>query len=112
MPYEVMRRFGLGYENTPADFYDARSGHGTKGSAVSPERWRGAVPVLKYEKGHLREIRLHPIDLGGHLPRHERGRPMLADKGGESYAAVIAHYQEVSRPFGTKIGDDGVIRVG
>lgn len=112
VPYEVMSRFGLGHENTPADFYDARSGHGTRGSAVSPERWRGAVPVLKYEKGQLREIKLHPIDLGPQLPRHERGRPMLAEKGGEAYRAVIAHYQEVSRPFGTTISDDGVVKVG
>lgn len=111
VPYEVMSRFGLGHENTPADFYDMRSGQGTKGSAVSPERWRGAIPVLNYEKGRLKEIRLHPIDLGGHLPRHERGRPMLAEKGSESYKAVIAHYQEVSRPFGTKISDEGVIKV-
>lgn len=111
VPYEVMSRFGLGHDNTPADFFEARSGHGTRGSAVTPERWRGVVPVLKYDKGRLKTIQLNPIDLGPQLPRHERGRPMLADKGSEAFRAIVAHFQKVSAPFGTKISDDGLITV-
>ncbi len=111
VPYDLMARFGLGHENTPSDFYDARSGHGTRGSAVSPERWRGVVPILKYSKGQLRTIQLHPIDLGPQLPRHERGRPLLADEGSDAFKAIIAHFQKVSSPFGTKISDDGLIKV-
>ena len=109
IPYELMSRFGLGHDNTPADFYAARSGNGTRGSAVSPEKCRGVVPVLKYSKGQLKEIKLNPIDLGFHLPAHERGRPMLAEKDSEVYRAIISHYQRVSKAFGTVISDDGLI---
>lgn len=112
IPYELMSRFGLGHDSTPADFYDSRSGHGTRGSAASPERWQGVAPVLKYEKGQLRTIRLHPFDLGAHLPRHERGRPLLAEKGSRTFRSVIAYLQKVSHPLGTAISDDGVIDVG
>ena len=111
VPYEVMSRFGLGHDNTPADFFAARSGNGTRGSAVTPERWRGVVPVLKYDKHRLQTIQLNPIDLGPQLPRHERGRPMLAEQGSEAYRAIIAHFQKVSAPFGTKISDAGLITV-
>ena len=112
IPYELMHRFGLGFEGTPADFYDSREGKGVKASAAAaPEKWRAVVPVLKYDHRQLMEIRLHPIDLGSQLPRHERGRPILAEKGSDIFRSVISHYQKVSKPFGTTISDDGLITV-
>lgn len=112
IPYELMSRFGLGHDNTPADFYDSRSGHGTKGSAASAERWHGVVPVLKYDKGQLKTIQLHPYDLGAQLPKHEAGRPILAERGSETFRSAISYFKKVSSPLGTKISDDGLITVG
>ena len=110
-PYEIFARFGLGHENTPSEFYDARSGKGTKGFHVVPEMWESAVAVLSYESKRISSIKLHPIDLALRLPRHQRGRPVLADPGSEIYRNVISRYQRMSDAFGTVISNDGVVRI-
>jgi len=110
-PYELLARFGLGHDNTPADFYEARSGKGTKGHHIAPEMWESAVVVLKYEAHKLKSMRLHPIDLAMRLPRHARGRPILAAPGSDIYRSVIKRFQRLSEPLGTKISDDGEVQV-
>ncbi len=113
-PYDVMARFGLGYENTPADFYDARSGNDTRGQSVNPRNWETAVAMLTYKGKQLKEIRLHPVDLGMGLPRGQRGRPLLAEPGGEVSNRVLAKFGQMSEPFGTRIEIEdgaGVIRL-
>jgi poly-gamma-glutamate capsule biosynthesis protein CapA/YwtB (metallophosphatase superfamily) len=112
-PYDHMARFGLGYENTPADLYDARSGNETRGQSINSRSWESAIAMLSYKGKKLKEIRLHPIDLGMGLPRGQRGRPLLAEPGGEVSRRVLKKLQQMSEPFGTKIvikNGTGVIR--
>ena len=108
VPYDVMKRTGLGYENTPADFHDARVAAGGIGSATGLG-WESVVVTLTYAKRQLKDIRLYPIDLGIGLPRSYNGRPVLAAAGNELNRRVLERFQEMSKPYGTEIQiDNGV----
>ena len=117
MPWDNMTRVGLGWEATPADFFDFRSGREHldewAGFAVEPFRWRNAVATITFKAKQLLEIRLYPIDLGFKRPRSQRGRPALAD--GKVAEEVLSLFQRLSAPYGTRVDVEdgvGVIKVG
>jgi len=59
------------------------------------------VAVCNYNAGKLKEIVLHPIDLGYGRPIPQRGRPVLAD--GDVAKEILIWLKNASEPFGTKI---------
>ena len=70
------------------------------------------VATCNYAGGELKEIQLHPIDMGFGRPIAQRGRPVLAE--GPIAQETLKWLQEVSQPFGTEIkieGDVGMIRL-
>jgi poly-gamma-glutamate synthesis protein (capsule biosynthesis protein) len=95
-----MKRFGLGYEHTPADFYDERIRHGWNSNV---EGWESVAVTCKYEAKQLKEIRLYPVDLGMGRPRGQAGRPVLAQPGSEVNRRVLERFQSMSATYGTKI---------
>ena len=112
-PADAYARYGLGWDNTPADFYDTRSRNQTVAQDINRENWQSAVATLNWEDGGLKEIQLHPIDLGIGLPMGQRGRPVLADS--EVAQEVLDRYQRCSDRFNTKIERSkgiGIIKVG
>jgi poly-gamma-glutamate synthesis protein (capsule biosynthesis protein) len=112
VPFEGYRRFDLGHEHTPGDFFEARSDAGKRGFPADPVFWRSVVGVCHYEGKALKEVRLYPIDMGFGRPIPQRGRPLLAE--GQAAQETLEWLQYVSAPFGTKIdidGDVGVIRL-
>ena len=112
LPDEAYRRFGLGYDQTPGDYLDTRSGGGTRAFAGDPVFWRSVVAVCNYGGGELENILLYPIEMGYGLPISQRGRPVLSE--GPVAQEILAWLQQVSEPYGTKISiedDIGVIRV-
>ncbi len=112
VPPEGYRRFSLDNTSTPGEFFDVRADYGKRGFPADPVFWESVVPVCRYEGKELKEIRLHPIDLGFGLPIPQRGRPMLAR--GDKARKVLEFLQEASDPFGTTIaieGEEGVIRL-
>jgi poly-gamma-glutamate capsule biosynthesis protein CapA/YwtB (metallophosphatase superfamily) len=94
-------RYGLGWENTPADFYYTRSRNETVGQDIHKENWQSFVADVSWESKKLKEIRLHPIDLGKGLPMGQRGRPVLAE--GEVAREILERIQRCSKPFSTNI---------
>lgn len=112
VPDESYRRFQLGYDDTPGDYLDTRSGSGTRAFAGDSIFWRSAIAVCDYKGGDLKEVRLYPIDLGHGKPIPQRGRPVLAR--GNVAREILEWLQQTSEPFGTDIqieGDIGVIRL-
>ncbi|MQF70151.1 CapA family protein, partial [SAR202 cluster bacterium AD-804-J14_MRT_500m] len=111
LPEEAYRRFNLGYDQTPGDYLDIRSGGGTSSFAADPVFWQSVVPVCNFRNGLLKEVLLYPIDMGFQKPIGQRGRPVLAQ---ESKAESILRWlDKLSRPFGTEIQIEhgiGVIR--
>ena len=111
VPPEGYRRFGLGYDQTPGDFFEARSDTGKRGFPADPVFWQSVVGVCHYEARALKEVRLYPIDMGFGRPIPQRGRPLLAQ--GQVAHDILTWLQHVSEPFGTKItiaDDVGIIR--
>ena len=112
VPDEAYRMYNLGYEQTPGDYLDTRSGGGSRAFAADPVFWQSVVAVCNYAGGALREIVLHPIDMGYGRPIPQRGRPVLAE--GPIAQETLKWLQDVSKPFGTEItieGDVGMIRL-
>ncbi len=59
------------------------------------------TPRMVFDGDGLKELTLHPIELGQRKPRSQRGRPMLAEPAvGEKILCVM---QKLSEPYGTKI---------
>ena len=78
VPEPVYRGLNLGDEHNPGDWGLARSGGGQFGFAADPVFYRSVVALCDYVNGELKEIRLHPIDLGFQQPMSQRGRPVMA----------------------------------
>lgn len=116
VPLDNMIRSGVAnaWEATPADFFDSRAGAERdgkrKGDAVNPAIWRDVIATTVFHGSTLQSIELHPIDLGLDLPRSQRGRPTRAS--GESAAAVLELFRELSDRLGTRVlVDKGVGRI-
>ena len=112
VPQAAYDGFGLGAEDTPGDWGWGRSQGGQHGHAANPVFYRSVVPQCRYVDGALKEVCLHPVDLGFQRPIGQRGRPVLAE--GEVAEEVLSWLQRVSSPFGTEIkidGNKGVIRL-
>ncbi len=110
VPQDNIERQGLGWESTPADFYDARAaynaqGKPTRGQSVQPIRWQSTLPVMTFKNHELSKIDLYPVDLGFATKRSMQGRPLLAD--GAVAREIMERFQDFSRPFHTTINIQG-----
>jgi poly-gamma-glutamate synthesis protein (capsule biosynthesis protein) len=111
-PQDQYENFGLGWNATPADIYDVRAGYQgdgvgrpTKGQSVTPHNWQSGMHRVKFEGGKLKEIRIHPVDVGFGKPRWQQGRPMLAEC--EVAQEILERYRRLSKPFGTQVQIEG-----
>jgi poly-gamma-glutamate synthesis protein (capsule biosynthesis protein) len=112
-PADAYYRYNLGLEHTPADFYDARSGKQTRGQDVDRLNWQSVVAIVTWGGQQLKEVQLHPVDLGIGLPMGQRGRPVAAT--GEVAQEILERFQQMSEPFCTTIDivdGVGVIKAG
>ena len=111
-PQESYDRMGLGMDAVAADWMSARSADETRGFPADPSIWRTVIATVRWQDWKVRELVLHPIDLGFGTSWGQRGRPMLADKkvGGE----ILENLRELSDAFGTKVeieNNVGVVRL-
>jgi poly-gamma-glutamate synthesis protein (capsule biosynthesis protein) len=101
------QNFGLGHDQTPGDFFTARSDSGKRGFPADPVFWQSVVAVCDYEAKGLKEVKLYPIDIGFGRPIPQRGRPMLAEE--QVAHDILTWLQTLSEPFGTEIQIDGTV---
>ncbi len=115
MPADFYERYSLDpYSGTPADAYDARmkpqkrpGAPESKWFADDQKYWISVVPQMAFEEDGLKELRLHPIELGQEKPRSQRGRPKFAK--GELADKILEIMTKLSKPYGTTITNvDGV----
>jgi poly-gamma-glutamate synthesis protein (capsule biosynthesis protein) len=81
-------------------------------TGLRPINFESLVTETKYDKGQLVEIRLYPTSGGWDGPISQLGMPRTAPPA--MAQRILAHVQELSKPFGTKISIEnnvGVIRV-
>lgn len=80
-----------------------------------PIWYESVVAITEFDSGgHVREIKLYPIDLGyKRIPNVDVGVPRLASA--ELSRTILEQLQQLSKPYGTHIaiqGNIGVIRIG
>jgi poly-gamma-glutamate capsule biosynthesis protein CapA/YwtB (metallophosphatase superfamily) len=112
VPSYPFDRFGLDPRSTPSDFFDHRTGNGTKGHPVTAEFWQSIAAICRFENRALSRIDIYPVDLGYGRPRSQRGRPMLADA--QLGQTILARLAQLSAKYGTVIEQQpgqGVIRM-
>ena len=91
----------LAHEDTPADFYDARSENDQRGFPADPVYWESVVARCEFKGRELRGFTLHPIELGYGKRRSQRGRPLLA--GPAVARRALERIKRLSAPLGTDI---------
>ena len=100
---------GMGPESRPGDWCWARSDGGKKGMSGNPAFYRSVVARCHFDGLAVKEIRLHPIDLGFGRPIAQRGRPLMADH--EVSTEILRELQNVCAPYGTEVAIDGTVGV-
>jgi poly-gamma-glutamate synthesis protein (capsule biosynthesis protein) len=101
LPAHAYSRFALDHYATPSDFFETRSKKDTQSQPADPLFWESVCAVCTFTSGKLKEILLHPLDLGFGLPRFQRGRPLLA--GPEVGKRIIERLARLSKPLGAEI---------
>ena len=95
-PEETYEALGLDRHGSPIDVQEAL------GSPVENDvEKQGIVPVCTFDDGDLREIRLHPIELGVDRDVADHGTPTLAE--GEIAADLLERLSTLSSAYGTDI---------
>jgi poly-gamma-glutamate synthesis protein (capsule biosynthesis protein) len=97
---EVYERRNLDvFRSTTADLHDALKG--TSLEFKEDVWWESVIAVSQFEQGRLKAVELHPIDLGGAMPRSQQGTPRIADP--TLSKKIIDRVARLSSPFGTKV---------
>jgi hypothetical protein len=111
VPEEAMPFYGLGFDSSPADYFDAKDAQDEGGAAAEGERqrMRSVIAVTEFKSKKLNRIVLYPIDLGFGLPRSQAGRPTLAH--GQEAQEILERVRRLSAPFHTKVEIDGEVGV-
>jgi poly-gamma-glutamate synthesis protein (capsule biosynthesis protein) len=90
------------------------SGMGGRGRGEEnspPIKYESNVALVRFERGTLAEVRLHPIEIADNVRMAHRGIPKLASP--QAAQRILARLQKLSAPLGTTItieNNVGVIR--
>lgn len=101
-PYDAYDGKNLPQSTSVGAYMDFRYKNGTAGDVINPEIWRTVLASWTIENGRITEMTLYPCDLGMSKPRPQRGSPTLIRS-----EETIRIMQALSKPFGTKIKNDG-----
>lgn len=85
---------------------------GFVGALAAPIYYESIITVSRFERNHLAELRLYPIELGYAQRFANRGIPKLVARS--QAKAILERLQKLSEPFGTEIAfenDVGVIKL-
>ncbi len=98
------------FKMDPVASTDAEFNAMWNGRVFGGEVWyQSVVPVAKYDRGLVSEIRLYPIDLNYAARGADRGVPRLA--AAPVAKVILERLQRLSRPFGTAIAIEGSVGV-
>ena len=67
--------------------------------------WERIVALATFENGALRQVRLHPIDLGLDMPLDRRGTPRIASE--QRGVAILERLAALSRALDTHVRIEG-----
>ena len=75
---------------------------------VDDRYWETVVPYITFENGReITDIKLYPVVMGQHEPRHWRGTPIMATP--EEGEVIVDRLARLSEPYGTRLSyQDGI----
>ena len=100
-PSQQYDLFNLGPNNTPADAFDARSGHGTRGWAVNRGSFETVIATFTVQDDMIPQVEFIPVSMNFAAKRPKRGRPELASP--EDAQRILETLQKLSAPYNSKI---------
>ena len=97
-PHDAFYSKGLPSDMKIGEYMDSRSQGGTRGYITQENIWRSVLAGWTMESGKITQVQLHPISLGMHEPRSQRGVPVLSGDSG-----TLEYLSGLSKPFGTEL---------
>lgn len=98
LPSDFYEKYNVPQDKNVPDALSKRSKQNTKGLGTNPYVWESVIANWKMESGELKELTLHPIELGYGMKSYQRGWPILS-----SNDEILYRLQELSKPYGTSI---------
>ncbi len=101
MPHDAYQSLNLPETALAADYYNTKFNNGTTGFPTRPPVYESVLAVATFSGNSLKELKLHPVQMGRTEPRSQRGTPRLAT--GEQARTIIEGLARLSAPLGTTI---------
>ena len=97
-PADAYMNKSLPLDTKVGAYMDERSQGGTRGYAVQEWIWKSVMAGFTMEDGRITQVQLHPVELGQHKSRGQKGKPVLThDENTLTYLAGL------SAPYGTAV---------
>ena len=110
VPRDYYEKFRVDPSKTIEEAEYIRSNGGTRGLETQFKNYKGLMPLLEFDGGALKSVKIRPVELNFLAEKACKGLPQLADA--EVTADIFETLCRLSAPYGTQLTlEDGVIGV-
>ena len=110
VPRDYYEKFKVDPSKTIEEAEYIRSNGGTRGLETQFKNYKGLMPLLEFEAGKLKSVKIRPVELNFKADKACKGLPQLADM--EVTEDIYHTLCRLSAPYGTELTlQDGVIEV-
>ena len=110
VPRDYYEKFRVDPSKTIDEAEYIRSNGGTRGLETQFKNYKGLMPLLEFEEGALKSVKIRPVELNFRSEKACKGLPQLADA--EVTEDIFGTLCRLSAPYGTELTlRDGVIGV-
>lgn len=110
VPRDYYEKFRVDPSKTIDEAEYIRSNGGTRGLETQFKNYKGLMPLLEFEEGALKSVKIRPVELNFRSEKACKGLPQLADA--EVTEDIFGTLCRLSAPYGTQLTlSEGVIGV-
>ncbi|MBQ9843141.1 MAG: CapA family protein [Oscillospiraceae bacterium] len=110
VPRDYYEKFRVDPSKTIDEAEYIRSNGGTRGLETQFKNYKGLMPLLEFESGKLKSVKIRPVELNFRSEKACKGLPQLADA--EVTEDIFGTLCRLSAPYGTRLTlSEGVIGV-
>ena len=110
VPRDYYEKFRVDPSKTIDEAEYIRSNGGTRGLETQFKNYKGLMPLLEFESGKLKSVKIRPVELNFRSEKACKGLPQLADA--EVTEDIFGTLCRLSAPYGTQLTlSEGVIGV-
>lgn len=97
-PADAYMNKGMPLDTKVGAYMNERSQGGTRGYGVQEWIWKSVMAGFTMEDGRITQVQLHPVELGQHKSRGQKGKPVLTHDEN-----TLAYLAGLSKPYGTAV---------